>query len=172
MKTSRTMDIGADTSTTDDRLIASLRAVDQRCHRTRKRINAMPGSIRIIATVAVLVAMAAAGTTQGTAAVGAEQPGEETHLQPGMPNVCEYQDVMMVLIRQPCVQAFTRLVKVWKPDCGYTRNWCVGYERRTHYYTTYKERYEPQQVTKYKCCSGWQMNDQGSGCNNSEYGRA
>ncbi|XP_059145580.1 multiple epidermal growth factor-like domains protein 6 [Physella acuta] len=72
----------------------------------------------------------------------------------------------MVLIRQPCVQAFTRLVKVWKPDCGYTRNWCVGYERRTQYYTTYKERYEPTQVTRYKCCSGWQMDTQGTACNN------
>lgn len=46
------------------------------------------------------------------------------------PNVCPYQDVEMVVVRQPCVQAFTRLVKVWKPNCGYTQNWCVGYERR------------------------------------------
>ncbi|XP_071111729.1 protein FAM170B-like, partial [Haliotis cracherodii] len=50
-------------------------------------------------------------------------------LQTGMPNVCPYQDVEMVMVRQPCVQAFTRLVKVWKPNCGYTHNWCVGYER-------------------------------------------
>ena len=47
------------------------------------------------------------------------------------PNVCSYQDMEMVVVRQPCVQAFTRLVKVWKPHCGYTRNWCVGYERRS-----------------------------------------
>ncbi|KAL8566092.1 hypothetical protein ACOMHN_045266 [Nucella lapillus] len=49
---------------------------------------------------------------------------------PGPPNVCPYQDMDLVVVRQPCVQAFTRLVKVWKPHCGYTRNWCVGYERR------------------------------------------
>ena len=47
------------------------------------------------------------------------------------PNVCTYQDMELVVVRQPCVQAFTRLVKVWKPHCGYTRNWCVGYERRS-----------------------------------------
>ncbi|KAH9510343.1 Multiple epidermal growth factor-like domains protein 6 [Bulinus truncatus] len=72
----------------------------------------------------------------------------------------------MVLVRQPCVQAFTRLVKVWKPDCGHTKNWCVGYERRTHYYTTYKERYEPHHITRYKCCTGWQANEDGNSCNN------
>ncbi|KAI8747851.1 multiple epidermal growth factor domains protein 6, partial [Biomphalaria glabrata] len=82
------------------------------------------------------------------------------------PNVCQYEDVVMVLVRVPCVQAFTRLVKVWKPDCGYTKNWCVGYERRVHYYTSYKERYEPQHITRYKCCSGWRMNEDGSSCNN------
>ncbi|ESO99453.1 hypothetical protein LOTGIDRAFT_158537 [Lottia gigantea] len=81
------------------------------------------------------------------------------------PNVCPYQDVAMVLMKQPCVQAFTRLVKVWKPNCGYTHNWCVGYERRTHYYTTYKERYQPQQQTRYKCCNGWrQLGQESGGC--------
>ncbi|KAK3768592.1 hypothetical protein RRG08_002423 [Elysia crispata] len=84
----------------------------------------------------------------------------------GRPNVCPYEDMAMVMVRQPCVQAFTRLVKVWKPNCGYTRNWCVGYERRTHYYTTYKEKYQPQKVTKYKCCNGWTQSDQSGACNN------
>ena len=46
------------------------------------------------------------------------------------PNVCPYRDVDMQPVRKPCVRAFTRLVKVWKPNCGYNRNWCVGYERR------------------------------------------
>ncbi|KAL8564493.1 hypothetical protein ACOMHN_017635 [Nucella lapillus] len=78
------------------------------------------------------------------------------------PNVCPYQDMDLVVVRQPCVQAFTRLVKVWKPHCGYTRNWCVGYERRTHYYTTFRNQYRQQEVTKYKCCNGWsQQSDQG-----------
>ncbi len=46
------------------------------------------------------------------------------------PNVCPYRDVELVPQRTPCVRAYTRMVKVWKPNCGYANNWCVGYERR------------------------------------------
>ncbi|XP_071116340.1 multiple epidermal growth factor-like domains protein 6 [Haliotis cracherodii] len=28
---------------------------------------------------------------------------------------------------------------------------------RTHYYTTYKERFQPQHRTKFRCCHGWQQ---------------
>lgn len=45
------------------------------------------------------------------------------------PNVCVEREVTLVAQRQPCVQAFTRMVKVWKQGCvGQT--WCMGYERR------------------------------------------
>ncbi|GFS26401.1 multiple epidermal growth factor-like domains protein 6 [Elysia marginata] len=132
---------------------------------------------------------------------GLEEPGRARNAGCSRPNVCPYEDMAMVMVRQPCVQAFTRLVKVWKPNCGYTRNWCVGYERRdkdvtpgkpplspvydlvveassefrspaghgtfrTHYYTTYKEKYQPQKVTKYKCCNGWTQGDKSGSCNN------
>lgn len=45
------------------------------------------------------------------------------------PNVCVEQELAIVGHRQPCAQAFTRTVKVWKQDCGGQR-WCTGYERR------------------------------------------
>ena len=45
------------------------------------------------------------------------------------PNVCVEQELAIVGHRQPCVQAFTRTLKVWKQDCG-GRRWCTGYERR------------------------------------------
>uniref|UniRef100_A0A8C8AYB1 EGF-like domain-containing protein n=1 Tax=Otus sunia TaxID=257818 RepID=A0A8C8AYB1_9STRI len=45
------------------------------------------------------------------------------------PNVCVEQELAIVGQRQPCVQAVTRTLKVWKQDCG-GRRWCVGYERR------------------------------------------
>lgn len=35
----------------------------------------------------------------------------------------------LVAQRQPCVQAFTRMVKVWKQGCV-GQSWCMGYERR------------------------------------------
>ncbi|XP_012935482.1 EGF-like and EMI domain-containing protein 1, partial [Aplysia californica] len=123
-----------------------------------RTLSRFPGMLAVLVVTSSLLAVSAAQN------VGKNVSTES--LGPGQPNVCPYQDVTMVLVRQPCVQAFTRLVKVWKPNCGYTRNWCVGYERRTHYYTTYKDRYQPQQVTKYRCCNGWQLGDQGSSCNN------
>ncbi|XP_033103907.1 uncharacterized protein LOC117106623 [Anneissia japonica] len=85
-------------------------------------------------------------------------------LQPGMANVCPYQEVAMVGHRRPCVRAFTRTVKVWRPNCGYSANWCVGYERRTAYYTSYRMVYESNYVTKYKCCHGWSRLNGEGGC--------
>lgn len=45
------------------------------------------------------------------------------------PNVCTDQEMSMLGGRQPCVQALTRMVKVWKQGCTGHR-WCIGYERR------------------------------------------
>jgi len=39
-------------------------------------------------------------------------------------------DVELVPRQKPCVRAMTRMVKVWKPNCGFPENWCVGYEKR------------------------------------------
>ncbi|TNN66244.1 Multiple epidermal growth factor-like domains protein 6 [Liparis tanakae] len=44
------------------------------------------------------------------------------------PNVCVEREVTLVAQRQPCVQAFTRMVKVWKQGCV-GQSWCMGYER-------------------------------------------
>ncbi|TKS71250.1 Multiple epidermal growth factor-like domains protein 6 [Collichthys lucidus] len=45
------------------------------------------------------------------------------------PNVCVEREVTLVAQRQPCVQAFTRMVKAWKQGCV-GHSWCMGYERR------------------------------------------
>ncbi|KAJ6660975.1 hypothetical protein lerEdw1_016995 [Lerista edwardsae] len=79
-------------------------------------------------------------------------------LRQGMPNVCPEQEVAMVGHRQPCVQAFTRLVTMWKQDCAVQR-WCMGYERRTAYYTIYKQVYSMEHQTTFKCCPGWHRKD-------------
>uniref|UniRef100_A0A3Q3EB07 Multiple EGF like domains 6 n=1 Tax=Hippocampus comes TaxID=109280 RepID=A0A3Q3EB07_HIPCM len=82
-----------------------------------------------------------------------------------VPNVCMEQEMMLVAQRQPCVQAFTRMVKVWKQGCA-GQSWCLGYERRTAYYTAYRQVYRQDYHTVYKCCSGWsQLNGEaGSVC--------
>ncbi|KAI3353793.1 hypothetical protein L3Q82_005017 [Scortum barcoo] len=84
-------------------------------------------------------------------------------LQPGMPNVCADQEMSVLGGHQPCVQAFTRTVKVWKQGCTGHR-WCIGYERRTAYYTVYKQVYSMDLHTVYKCCPGWTQKGEEMGC--------
>ncbi|PWA20179.1 hypothetical protein CCH79_00003680 [Gambusia affinis] len=84
-------------------------------------------------------------------------------LQLGMPNVCANQEVSMLGVRQPCVQAFTRMMQVWKQGCT-GRRWCVGFERRTAYYTAYRQAYSMDFHTVYKCCPGWAHKDNEMGC--------
>ncbi|GAA6109204.1 multiple epidermal growth factor-like domains protein 6 isoform X2 [Tachysurus ichikawai] len=84
-------------------------------------------------------------------------------LQPDMPNVCEEQEVQMTGVQQPCVQAFTRMVKVWRQGCSPQR-WCMGYERRTAYFTAYRQLYSMELKTVHKCCPGWTQRGEESGC--------
>ncbi|KAI3369376.1 hypothetical protein L3Q82_007610 [Scortum barcoo] len=79
------------------------------------------------------------------------------------PNVCVEREVTLVAQRQPCVQAFTRMVKVWKQDCV-GQSWCMGYERRTAYYTAYRQVYRQDYQTVYKCCPGWSQLNGEAGC--------
>ncbi|KAL2096032.1 hypothetical protein ACEWY4_008180 [Coilia grayii] len=84
-------------------------------------------------------------------------------LQPDMPNVCVDQELSMLGLRQPCVQAFTRMVRVWKQGCS-GKSWCAGYERRTGYYTAYRQVYSMDLHHVYRCCPGWMRRGQERGC--------
>ncbi|XP_056651947.1 multiple epidermal growth factor-like domains protein 6 [Monodelphis domestica] len=90
-------------------------------------------------------------------------PTPASQLQPPMPNVCAVRELTIVGHQQPCVQAFTRMVKVWKQGCG-RQMWCVGYERRTGYYTDYRQVYSMEYQTVYKCCPGWYQLSNDEGC--------
>ncbi|KAL1265047.1 hypothetical protein QQF64_003074, partial [Cirrhinus molitorella] len=85
------------------------------------------------------------------------------NLMPNMPNVCAEQEVKLVAQMQPCVQAFTRMVKAWKQGCQ-GQSWCMGYERRTAYYTAYRQVYRQEHQTVYKCCPGWSQLNGEAGC--------
>ncbi|XP_026098326.1 multiple epidermal growth factor-like domains protein 6 [Carassius auratus] len=85
------------------------------------------------------------------------------NLLPHMPNVCAEQEVKLVAQMQPCVQAFTRMVKSWKQGCQ-GQSWCMGYERRTAYYTAYRQVYRQEHQTVYKCCPGWSQLNGEAGC--------
>ncbi|KAM4889333.1 uncharacterized protein RHO17_019113 [Thomomys bottae] len=52
-------------------------------------------------------------------------PGSALPLRPGRPNVCEEEELMVVRLECPCVQAFIHLVKLWKSVCTGSRL-CAG----------------------------------------------
>uniref|UniRef100_A0A8C3QS40 Multiple EGF-like-domains 6 n=1 Tax=Cyanoderma ruficeps TaxID=181631 RepID=A0A8C3QS40_9PASS len=85
----------------------------------------------------------------------------------GRPNVCAEQELGVVGLRQPCVQALTRGVKVWRQDCG-GRRWCTGYERRVVYHTGYRQVYQLSSQTTYRCCPGWSQLAGEAGCLHSK----
>ncbi|XP_045659333.1 multiple epidermal growth factor-like domains protein 6 [Ursus americanus] len=89
--------------------------------------------------------------------------GALLRLQPGLPHVCAEQELTLVGRRQPCVQAFSRTVPVWKPGCG-RQAWCVGHERRTIYYTGYRQVYAVEAQTVFRCCPGWSQQPGDQGC--------
>ncbi|XP_067586076.1 multiple epidermal growth factor-like domains protein 6 [Pseudorca crassidens] len=88
-------------------------------------------------------------------------------LQPGMPNVCAERELTLVGRRQPCAQAFSRVVPVWRPGCG-RRDGCVGHKRRTVYYTGYRQVYATEAQTVLRCCPGWNQQPGDQGCLSSQ----
>ncbi|KAL7859937.1 hypothetical protein SRHO_G00150840 [Serrasalmus rhombeus] len=94
---------------------------------------------------------------------GISSPSALGALQPFMPNVCVKRDRVVQVERQSCVQAFTRMVRVWKQGCA-RGDWCVGYERRTVYYTGYRQVYKQDYQTLYRCCPGWSQLSGEAGC--------
>ncbi|XP_046873122.1 multiple epidermal growth factor-like domains protein 6 [Hypomesus transpacificus] len=84
-------------------------------------------------------------------------------LQMDMPNVCADQEMSLLSARQPCVQALTRMAKVWKQGCT-GHHWCLGHERRTGYYTAYRQVYSMELHTVYRCCPGWSQRGEERGC--------
>ncbi|XP_074048827.1 EGF-like and EMI domain-containing protein 1 [Macrotis lagotis] len=90
-------------------------------------------------------------------------PGGKRAWRPQRPNVCE-EEVLAVISRpQPCVQPFTRMVKLWKQGCTGPR-WCMGFARRTGYHTVYRQVYTRQHQTVYRCCPGWSRLEDEPGC--------
>ena len=47
------------------------------------------------------------------------------------PNVCSYRDVELTTERRPCNKTYTRMVRVWKPNCRGPATYCLGYQRRS-----------------------------------------
>lgn len=85
-------------------------------------------------------------------------------LQPSMPHVCAEQKLTLVGHRQPCVQAFSRIVPVWRRSGCAQQAWCVGQERRTVYYMSYRQVYATEARTVFRCCPGWSQKPGQEGC--------
>lgn len=85
-------------------------------------------------------------------------------LQPSMPHVCAVQKLTLVGHRQPCVQAFSRIVPVWRRTGCAQQAWCIGQERRTVYYMSYRQVYATEARTVFRCCPGWSQKPGQEGC--------
>uniref|UniRef100_A0A8C3QMU1 Uncharacterized protein n=1 Tax=Cyanoderma ruficeps TaxID=181631 RepID=A0A8C3QMU1_9PASS len=94
---------------------------------------------------------------------GVRNKKNDLSLFPPRPNVCPVLELALVGHQEPCIQSFSRMVKMWKQGCT-KRRWCVSYERRSGYYTIYKQVYRMEQQTVYKCCPGWAQRDSEPGC--------
>ncbi|XP_037666447.1 multiple epidermal growth factor-like domains protein 6 [Choloepus didactylus] len=94
---------------------------------------------------------------------GADAPRALPRLQPGMPHVCAEREVTLVGRRQPCVQAFSVTVPVWRPGCS-GQAWCTGRERRTLYYVGFRQVYSMETRTVLGCCPGWTQPPGAEGC--------
>lgn len=77
--------------------------------------------------------------------------------------MCAEQELTLVGHQLPCVRAFSRMVPVWKPGCG-RQAWCIGHERRTVYYTGYRQVYSTEARTVFRCCPGWSQLPGQEGC--------
>ncbi|RLV95047.1 hypothetical protein DV515_00012961 [Chloebia gouldiae] len=88
-------------------------------------------------------------------------------LQPHMPNVCAEQELGVVGLRRPCVQALSRAAQLWRQDCG-GRRWCPAHERRVVYYMGYRQVYQLRSQTTYRCCPGWSQLPGDAGCLHSK----
>lgn len=40
-------------------------------------------------------------------------------------NVCPHEDFEVVTVQEPCMKAYTRYVRRWKPNCNSEKRWCV-----------------------------------------------
>uniref|UniRef100_A0A8B9ZIQ3 Multiple EGF like domains 6 n=1 Tax=Anas platyrhynchos TaxID=8839 RepID=A0A8B9ZIQ3_ANAPL len=99
---------------------------------------------------------------------GSEMPGCELQSLCARPHVCAEPELALVGRREPCARAHARTVRVWRQDCA-GRSWCTGYERRTVYYTGYRQVYEVRYRTAYRCCPGWSQLAGDAGCLHRKY---
>uniref|UniRef100_A0A915JQ96 Multiple epidermal growth factor-like domains protein 6 n=1 Tax=Romanomermis culicivorax TaxID=13658 RepID=A0A915JQ96_ROMCU len=89
---------------------------------------------------------------------------ELQELRLGEKNVCPHEDVEIVTVQEPCIQAYTRYVRKWKPNCENERRWCVVKEPKTVYYRSFKATKRQKRQTTLKCCHGWMHVPGTSGC--------
>uniref|UniRef100_A0A914W1B2 Uncharacterized protein n=1 Tax=Plectus sambesii TaxID=2011161 RepID=A0A914W1B2_9BILA len=103
--------------------------------------------LMLIIVQLVLVAVAPVG--------GSLVDVELQELRIGQKNVCPNEEVEIVTIKEPCVQAYTKYVRTRKPNCGGRLRSCTVREPKTVYYRTYKEVNRTRRHVTSQCCHGW-----------------
>ncbi|CAI2352388.1 unnamed protein product [Caenorhabditis sp. 36 PRJEB53466] len=85
-------------------------------------------------------------------------------LRLGQRNVCPHEEVEIVTLKQPCVQAYTKYVRSRKPGCNGKFQSCAVRQPKTIYFHTYKKVNRTKRHTVVECCPGWVHRPGEAGC--------
>ncbi|EGT53422.1 hypothetical protein CAEBREN_09339 [Caenorhabditis brenneri] len=79
-------------------------------------------------------------------------------------NVCPHEEVEIVTLKEPCVQAYTKYVRSRKPGCNGKFQSCAVRQPKTIYFHTYKKVNRTRRHTVAECCPGWVHRPGEAGC--------
>ncbi|CAS00565.1 Protein CBG26259 [Caenorhabditis briggsae] len=79
-------------------------------------------------------------------------------------NVCPHEEVEIVTLKEPCVQAYTKYVRSRKPGCNGKFQSCAVRQPKTIYFHTYKKVNRTRRHTIAECCPGWVHRPGEAGC--------
>uniref|UniRef100_A0A8R1DTH9 EGF-like domain-containing protein n=1 Tax=Caenorhabditis japonica TaxID=281687 RepID=A0A8R1DTH9_CAEJA len=85
-------------------------------------------------------------------------------LRLGQLNVCPHDEIEIVTLKQPFVQAYTKYVKKRKTRCHESYHSCTVRQPKTIYFHTYKEVNRTRRHTVAECCPGWTQVPGEAGC--------
>ncbi|VDP32894.1 unnamed protein product [Schistosoma mattheei] len=80
------------------------------------------------------------------------------------PNVCFETNPKPRQYRQRIQIPYTKLTRVWEPNCEAEGNWCIKYKEQTHYAVHYKTVFKTAPLKQFRCCPGFIRQPGYEGC--------
>uniref|UniRef100_A0A0N5AA50 EGF-like domain-containing protein n=1 Tax=Syphacia muris TaxID=451379 RepID=A0A0N5AA50_9BILA len=70
-------------------------------------------------------------------------------------NVCAHEELEIVTVKEPCIEAYTKYVRIRKPGCNGKFGSCTVRVPKVVYYKSLKNVNRTRRHTTVDCCSGW-----------------